>query len=591
MTFDVIPQSLSIKAMRSSGYRDSAHAIAELIDNSVQAGDTTLGITHVELICLDRTHVQNGRKRIDCIAVFDDAGGMSPDLLRRAMQFGNGTHLEHKNQNGIGKFGMGLPNSSISQCKRVDVWSWQEGRVYHTYLDVSEVEQGKMKEVPEPTASTIPSDWLKMISAEVQVHGTLVVWSQLDRVTWKQSGTLLKHTEFITGRVYRHFIDKKSVQIRLASYVAAEGRVIADYERLVRPNDPLYLMIDANAPEPYNKMPAFALFSDPVIFSIGFRGEEHTLQINTSICTERVRIEGGKSPIGIHAAKNQGISVVRAGRELELSRSFENSYDPRERFWGVEVEFSPGLDDVFGVTNNKQAATNFLRRDLADDAADEGMSPAAYQNMLESDQDPRMPMYLVSKEIDRLLAKMRSKIATMRERSRVQKKNAPTESKAETVATQSVRRRRAHYGDTGKSDKQEELPETDRTSALSANLASDGIAVGTANEIAVDYVTKHIKFRFKNLDVPTDAFFDVNATGGVILITLNTRNPVHAKLFEPMLAEELTSEIPYLTDVLHLLAAWARMEDEASGPVLKRIQDMRSDWGRITREFFSGEEL
>ncbi|MCV3211091.1 ATP-binding protein [Mesorhizobium sp. YC-39] len=591
MSFDVIPQSLSITAMRSSGYRDSAHAIAELIDNSAQAGDATAGTTHVELICLDRAQAENGRKRIDSIAVFDDAAGMSPDLLRKAMQFGNGTHLEKKNQKGIGKFGMGLPNSSISQCKRVDVWSWQNGKVFHTFLDVDKIEKSIMKEVPEPTASTIPSEWLKMISAEIQPHGTLVVWSQLDRVSWKQSSTLLKHTEFITGRVYRHFIDQKAVQIRLAAYAASGDRFISSFESLVRPNDPLYLMTGANAPEPYNKTPAFVNFAEPMNISVGFRGEDHVVQVRTSICTEKVRIEGGGSKIGQHAAKNQGISVVRSGRELELSRTFENSYDPRERYWGLEVEFDPNLDDVFGVTNNKQAATNFLRRNLSEDAADEGMSDSAYQNMLESDQDPRMPMYLISAEIDKLLVKMRQKIATMRERTRVEKKSAPTESQAEAVATESVNRRRAYYGDTGQSDKQEESPESARMEALSANLESDGIEGVKAKEIAVEYVKKHIKFRFKHLDLPTDAFFDVNATGGVIVITLNTRNPVHARLFEPMRADDLNNEIPYLTDVLHLLSAWARMEDEASGPTLKRIQDMRSDWGRIVRGFFSGEEL
>ena len=40
--------------MRSSGYRDTAHAIAELIDNSVQAGDQLPSeMTEVEVICID----------------------------------------------------------------------------------------------------------------------------------------------------------------------------------------------------------------------------------------------------------------------------------------------------------------------------------------------------------------------------------------------------------------------------------------------------------------------------------------------------------------------------------------------------------
>lgn len=54
MAHEIIPQHLSITAMRSSGYRDTAHAIAELIDNSVQAGDQLPSeMTEVEVICID----------------------------------------------------------------------------------------------------------------------------------------------------------------------------------------------------------------------------------------------------------------------------------------------------------------------------------------------------------------------------------------------------------------------------------------------------------------------------------------------------------------------------------------------------------
>ena len=35
MTHDIIPARLAIEAMRDSGYRDAAHALAELVDNAV----------------------------------------------------------------------------------------------------------------------------------------------------------------------------------------------------------------------------------------------------------------------------------------------------------------------------------------------------------------------------------------------------------------------------------------------------------------------------------------------------------------------------------------------------------------------------
>src|SRR5262245_35831665 len=101
--------------MRSSGYRDTAHAIAELIDNSIQAGETLREPVDVELICVDETDFSSGsaRRRMKRIAVIDNAIGMDATVLRESLQFGKGTHLKSSAQKGIGKFGMGLPNASI----------------------------------------------------------------------------------------------------------------------------------------------------------------------------------------------------------------------------------------------------------------------------------------------------------------------------------------------------------------------------------------------------------------------------------------------------------------------------------------------
>lgn len=589
MSFPIIPQNLSIAAMRSSGYRDTAHALAELIDNSIQSGQETGERTEVELICIDAVP-SGGRRRLSKIAVFDNAAGMEPAMLRKALQFGNGSRLDPKNQKGIGKFGMGLPNSSISQCKRVDVWSWQKGIVHHAYLDVEEIKQGVMVDVPAPNISAIPAVWLSLIAGEVGGSGTLVVWSDLDRVSWKQSTTLLRHAEFITGRVYRHFINRKSVRIRLAAYEHKEAGYSSLYESFVRPNDPLYLMSGTSAPLPFDQAPAFEQFGEPEKIVVGHNGEEHNVIIRASICKPEARREGGTKPIGQHTLKNQGISVVRSGRELEMNHSFLNSYDSRERWWGIEVEFDPGLDDVFGVTNNKQAATGFMRLSLEEDAQAEGLSERDYREMLELDRDSRLPMYRISREIEKLLSTMRAQVAKMREGDRVQAKKERAENKAEKAATDSVNRRRDRVGDTGRSDKQEALPNNERTNALSTDIIQDGVEGDKAHEIAVDYVNKKIKFRFKHADTPGQMIFDVAATGGIILVTLNTRHPVHVRLFEA-LRDEDGPDNQYAKEVLSLVAAWARMEDEAPSEKARlAIEDVRLNWGRMAMDFFDIED-
>lgn len=590
MSFPIIPQNLSISAMRSSGYRDTAHALAELIDNSIQAGEDAGMRTEVEVICIDEAPV-DGRRQISRIAVYDNAKGMNPSLLRKALQFGNGSRLEKSQQKGIGKFGMGLPNSSISQCKRVDVWSWQEGVVHHAYLDVQEIQDGMMTEVPEPQRSEIPAEWRALIASNIEKQGTLVVWSKLDRVSWKQSTTLLKHTEFISGRVYRHFIDKKSARIRLAAYESKTKASV--FESFVRANDPLFLMSGTSAPEPYNQKPAFVMFGQPLVLAVAHDGAEHPVTIKASICKPETRRAGGTKPIGQYAQRNQGISVVRSQRELELNHSFTNSYDTRERWWGIEVQFDPGLDDVFGVTNNKQSATGFMRLSIEDDAAEEGMSVKDYQEMLEQDHDPRLAMYRISREIEKLLNSMRVQVASMREGERVQSEKERVESKAEKAATDSVTKRRDRTGDIGKSDREELASTDDRALALTAEIVQDGVDEKKAHDLAVDYVTKKIKFRFRHAGLSGSSIFDVSTAGGVITVTLNSRHPVHVRLFEALQNDDGNddgTEVQYAREVLSLIAAWARMEDEAPSEKLRRaIEDIRFSWGALAVDFFEFE--
>ncbi|MEX3938186.1 ATP-binding protein [Paraburkholderia sp. BR10937] len=589
MTFLIIPQNLSISAMRSSGYRDTAHALAELIDNSIQAGEEIGGRTEVEVICVDEA-TNGNRRQIARMAVYDNAAGMTQDVLRKALQFGNGTRLDPKLQKGIGKFGMGLPNSSISQCKRVDVYTWTKGVVYHAYLDVEQIRAGEMTEVPVPELAVIPTEWLTLIAGEVEEHGTLVVWSKLDRVSWKQSATLLRHTEFITGRVHRHFISRKSVRIRLAAYECKGTEYSSLFESFVRPNDPLYLMPGSNAPQPFDQKPAFTPFGEDLVLLIGHDGVEHPVTIRAAICKPEARREGGSKPIGHHAAKNQGISVVRSGRELELNNSFINSYDSRERWWGVEVQFGPGLDDVFGVTNNKQSATGFMRLSSEEDAQAEGMTERKYLEMLELDRDPRLPMYRISREIEKLLKAMRSQVAKMREGDRIQNQRERAESKAEQAATDSVARRRDRLGDTGRSDKEEQRPESERADALTPDIIEDGVDGAKAHDIAVDYVSKKIKFRFRHADTPGLTIFDVNTAGGVILVTLNTRHPAHGRIFKALQGED-DAQSQAAKEVLSLIAAWARLEDEAPSEKARlTIEDTRLQWGRVAWDFFEIED-
>ena len=80
----IIPLHLAITAMRDSGYQNTAYALAELIDNAIQANASM-----VEVLCIERRELvqKRERSRLWRIAVLDNGLGMDPKTLRMALQF------------------------------------------------------------------------------------------------------------------------------------------------------------------------------------------------------------------------------------------------------------------------------------------------------------------------------------------------------------------------------------------------------------------------------------------------------------------------------------------------------------------------
>lgn len=586
--YEILPPHLAMRSMRDSGYRDTAHALAELVDNSIQAGSDINKCTEVEIICVDTVDLvsKRRRQRISKIAVYDNASGMDAETLRIALQFGNGTHLQAETQDGIGKFGMGLPNASISQCRRVEVWSWRNAKCIYTYLDVDEVLAGKLRSVPVPQPLKIPNEWRDLVRDDIGEHGTLVVWSHIDRIRWKTSAAFLKNAEFLVGRMYRYFLKDGKARIRLSSFEESAGQIVCKIDSDALPNDPLYVMTGTSAPSPFNGKAAFDLYTEYPL-TINTNGETYEVILRFAMTTKDARERGGSAPIGKHAMKNIGVSVVRAGRELEMNNTFDIRYDPVERWWGVEVLFDPGLDSIFGVTNNKQAATAFRQCDLDEDADTEDMTPGEYRDLLRELNDPRLVIYDISREIKNKLTTMREQIKRMRKGTR-SGAVAPPPGSAEDIATKATKRRREQTGKESDSDQDENLPKTDREKDLSDELIAEGLDEKEAKEIAVEYVGKNVKYLFQDAPVPGSTIFDIRFKKGTIIILINTRHPASELLFD--ILKDQDEDTPALTALKLMLTAWARLEDEAGDARRQQLEDIRSDWGRIARDFLQATD-
>ena len=612
MDHSIVPVRLVVKSMRDNGYKNTAYAIAELIDNSIQYGSST-----VDLFCLEHDMQLGGGttvSRIKEIAVLDNGDGMDADTLRKALQFGNGTNLEKSAQTGIGKFGMGLPSSSISQAVHVDVWTWQDGHenALYSYIDVDEIGDGKMVDVPEPKRESIPDKWQRMANTFGK-SGTLVVWSNLDRCLWRTGKTIIDHSEFLVGRMYRKFIH--SGQVVITSSVFKETQLSRPVlKKAFLPNDPLYLMTGTSVTPLLNEQgmldPMFVKYGGEDAYEkkyvVNYDGKTHDVFVRYSVATEATRRgrNPGALPHGKHAGGNIGVSILRAGRELDLDTSWIISYDPKERWWGVEVEFPPSLDEVFGVTNNKQYANNFKELgnlDLTSELEDRGQTMLQFKEELKAEGDPKIYLFDIAKDIRKQLNIIRANLkaqATRLERDPSPGRHPEPDVEAEKHATE-VTETRKESGLTGKSDEDEEKPTEEKLEALVTEFKNDNVP--DPEEIAERIVDDpSLKYQFIEANFESQAFFSVSPVGGKIIIKVNTSHPAYDQFVE-VLNDEIDPEIS--KDVLQqrlidakngmklLLMAWARYEDEQPDGRLKNtVRDARIDWGKMASAFMTLED-
>lgn len=581
----IVSAKLAIEAMRDNGYKNTATAVAELIDNSIQAGGSK-----IELMIMEKIDyaMANPKARISEIAVLDDGHGMDATVLVAAMQFGNGTRLNDRS--GMGRFGMGLPASSISQARRVDVWSWKKsGEVLHTYLDIDDLGEGL---VPTPGKSEVPDIW-KKASQGIGKSGTLIVWSKLDRCVWKTAEALIRNSEFVIGRMYRKFIFDGKVVIRMCAFsdTAPSTKTI---DQFAQANDPGYLLAPSSTPAPYDQSPLFNQWGE-VPYTVELGGEKHVVDVRYSLVKPDARkvADGsalaGATEFGKHAKRNVGISLVRAGRELVLDQNLVNSYDPTERWWGVEIEFPPSLDVIFGVTNNKQEARNFASvAELIAAESFEGSLQQEIERLTESG-DPTVSLYTI-------IHAVKNQLSTMRKQLKANAPKAPGAKKryeAEETAT-AVTKKRQDDNHAGSSDAGELEDEEARKTALIADLTEAGVGAINAEELVSKVIDSGIKYIFVPADLEGSIFFSVRPVAGEIVIKINNNHAAFDKLLsvleEPVsddvTAVELANRLSKASDGLKLLLmSWARYEDEAGTALKTQLQDMRTDWGRIAAEF------
>jgi hypothetical protein len=317
-----------IQATRDSGYKGTSSAIAELVDNALEAEATQIAIT-IDDTGSTTTYPMR-------IAVADNGNGMATDTMAEALRFGGSSRFDQRG--GLGRFGMGLPNASLSQAQRVEVYSWQDDQTPRwTYLDVEAIAAGTLKSVPRPKSRQPPS-WPARAESP---SGTVVVWDRCDRLDNRRVSTITKKLAVALGRIFRHFL-WKGVTIELNGVG-------------IDPIDPLFLSTHSvtTGAKPFHDPWTCEVVTEPG----AARPHVGTVTVTfTELPVQDWHHLSNQDKRRLGVADGAGMSIVRANREVDYGWFFTGA-KRRENYddwWRCEIRFDPVLDEAFGVTHTKQ---------------------------------------------------------------------------------------------------------------------------------------------------------------------------------------------------------------------------------------------
>ena len=578
----IIPANTAIETFRDNGYKNTASAISELIDNSIDAK-----AKNVEILVFETTITKANRpqKQISKIVILDDGSGMNENDLKTSLQFGNGTRLNA--DKGIGKFGIGLPNASVSQCRRVEVYTWQNSNFLYTYLDIDEVKENKQQNINSVEKKELPDEINKEI--KLRNSGTAIVWSNCDRLDIARGETLFRRMTKKLCRVFRHYLDKNSKfkQKINISYKVVDG----NFEEKLVPNDPLYLSIPNNLPGYEDKAVMELKTNDEDSregkIELTFLNPKTNDYENSNVYFRFSFIKDDiwekendqTSQFQIHLKRNAGISFVRDGREIDFGNfGYFTTYELRDRYWGCEIRFDPILDTIFGVSNDKQGVreigpiTPEVRKD--DDITDEDVESI-----------PNLKLRVeITKRFNEFRKLYMTRLKKNAEGTRAETKRSPSIA-ARIFKKRNVVTRSKVLGET-KTQEQIEQEIRDKYKKIAE---SEGRKLTEAQ-------LKKLVEQNKKLEVNIDFnswmgsnFFSTEVIGKTALVNINQEHKFYTKLYQS-LAEQLDKTNIEIVDFM--LMALARAEDELSATSvdIKTFVTIKEKWGQILTELLEEQD-
>jgi len=337
-----------LRGMRDIGYKSPAWALAEMIDNAIQASATKVSV----LFGYDPG--TSGKAKPDQIALIDNGAGMIPEMIGYAVRWG-GTDREG-DRKGFGRYGYGLPSAAVSLAKKYSVFSKaRDGEWHKVTVDIDALAEAAND--PKKTESLLaskPSKLPKWLSSTEEVStqksGTIVILEDLDRLKkqngWIMTKTLQSKLLQHFGVIYRHWLPNPQIYV--------DGIE-------VQPVDPLFLMEHARY---FDETSVRAIRLDTRTFEVATsQGAKGAIKIRASVLPPTFQLEDPAAGVRRNAKNNKrfdvmkaynGLLICREGRQIDCIQPRWATFQNYDRNIKIEVDFDPQLDEYFGITTAKQ---------------------------------------------------------------------------------------------------------------------------------------------------------------------------------------------------------------------------------------------
>jgi hypothetical protein len=350
--FGLVFENAFVRGMRDIGYKSTATALNELIDNSIQAEAT---LVHV---LIGYKPENRSQKKPDMMAVIDNGHGMDPTMIRASVLWGGSHRADKDDRSGFGRYGYGLPSASVSIGQVYTVFSKTlDGMWNKVTIDLPAIGRGELRNPNGHVVAPVPQEeqppeWVMQHIAKAlpgMESGTVVLIEEIDRLSFWTTQRLREFFFQTFGVTYKNFLREVSIFVD---------------EKRVEAIDPLFITEGCKFyDEDYDRAEAL----EPLTIEVR---DKETKQVAGII---KVRFsympptflripedkpkERGKNNNRFHVRKEyNGIIVLRAGRLIDVvnSKCPWTTFQNNDRYIGVEVDFPPVLDEDFSLTTSKQ---------------------------------------------------------------------------------------------------------------------------------------------------------------------------------------------------------------------------------------------